>query len=631
MTDGVGSETYQYDILGRETGMTKTISGIAYPLAYSYNTASEVKQITYPSGRTVAQTVDALGRPTQVTSGSTNYVSLVNYNAAAQPTSYQYGNGVQAAFSYNAQMQLQSLAYSNSSGTIVGLTYNYGTGDNGQTQGITDSYDSGRSVNYTYDAWARLKTAQISGDSAYPAWGLSFSYDRYGNRTAQSVTTGSAPANSLSFSTAGGALTNHADTFSYDASGNMLNDGINTLTYDAENHALTSAGSLGSATYTYDGNGLRVEKSGSNGSTIYIFSGAKVVAEYAPGAQPSSPTTEYIYAGAELVASVASGTSTYYHPDQLSNRALTNSTGSVVGQQGHYPFGESWYASGTATKWKFTSYERDPESANDYAMARYDINRLGRFNSPDRLAGSIAAPQSLNRYSYVRNDPVNFVDPLGLYCAWDDGTFDDNPEDGGATQQQCDDEGGTWIDLPGPDVTSITVNGGNDQNDTGLSDLNTLIAGPVGVALETLAALLQIDPKCLQFLNSQNGDAVGTINTVLTNNLYGQEPIVPQANGNGTFTITNAHTGPGNFTNPVAITVNSIGAFYSSSFLGIPLTTDNGNIQGGTPAAQIFIVLHEVGHLTGVLQPDANNSAAGIQNNKNLQKNCAKTIGALSH
>ena len=138
------------------------------------------------------------------------------------------------------------------------------------------------------------------------------------------------------------------------------------------------------------------------------------VAEYAPSAQPSSPTTEYIYAGANLVASITGGTPTYYHPDQLSNRALTNSTGSVVGQQGHYPFGESWYSSGTATKWKFTSYERDPESANDYAMARYDVNRLGRFSSPDPIAGSIANPQTLNRYAYVHNDPVNLVDPLGL-------------------------------------------------------------------------------------------------------------------------------------------------------------------------------------------------------------------------
>ena len=47
-------------------------------------------------------------------------------------------------------------------------------------------------------------------------------------------------------------------------------------------------------------------------------------------------------------------------------------------------------------------------------MFRYHVNRLGRFSSPDPLAGSLANPQSLNRYSYVVSDPVNLTDPLGL-------------------------------------------------------------------------------------------------------------------------------------------------------------------------------------------------------------------------
>jgi len=91
----------------------------------------------------------------------------------------------------------------------------------------------------------------------------------------------------------------------------------------------------------------------------------------------------------------------------------------VAGQQGHYPFGESWYGSGTTSKWKLTSYERDAESGNDYAMARYDVNRLGRFSSPDPVGGSSGDPQSLNRYAYVENDPIDLADPSGL-CPVDD-------------------------------------------------------------------------------------------------------------------------------------------------------------------------------------------------------------------
>jgi RHS repeat-associated protein len=92
----------------------------------------------------------------------------------------------------------------------------------------------------------------------------------------------------------------------------------------------------------------------------------------------------------------------------------------VLGQQGHYPFGEQWYPArptNPATKWQFTSYERDGgtgESGNDYAMMRYHVNRLGRFASPDPLAGWVGDPQSLNQYAYTRNDSLNMVDPLGL-------------------------------------------------------------------------------------------------------------------------------------------------------------------------------------------------------------------------
>ena len=47
-------------------------------------------------------------------------------------------------------------------------------------------------------------------------------------------------------------------------------------------------------------------------------------------------------------------------------------------------------------------------------ILRHDSSRLGRFMQPDPLAGTISNPQSLNRYAYVQNDPINLVDPLGL-------------------------------------------------------------------------------------------------------------------------------------------------------------------------------------------------------------------------
>jgi RHS repeat-associated protein len=96
---------------------------------------------------------------------------------------------------------------------------------------------------------------------------------------------------------------------------------------------------------------------------------------------------------------------------------MTNTSGSIAAQSGHFPFGEYWYETtpGGPQKLKFTSYERDSESGNDYAIFRSYLNRFGRFASPDPYLSSFSEPQRLNRFFYVASDPINQIDPLGLY------------------------------------------------------------------------------------------------------------------------------------------------------------------------------------------------------------------------
>jgi RHS repeat-associated protein len=64
---------------------------------------------------------------------------------------------------------------------------------------------------------------------------------------------------------------------------------------------------------------------------------------------------------------------------------------------------------------QYTSYERDA-NGEDEAMHRRYNRWWSRFSQPDPSYGSmnLADPQSLNRYSDVQNDPVNFVDSTGL-------------------------------------------------------------------------------------------------------------------------------------------------------------------------------------------------------------------------
>lgn len=65
-------------------------------------------------------------------------------------------------------------------------------------------------------------------------------------------------------------------------------------------------------------------------------------------------------------------------------------------------------------RYKFTGFERDSESGLDDTLFRKYAQNLARWLSPDPMAGNILNPQSLNRYSYVLNNPCNLIDPLGL-------------------------------------------------------------------------------------------------------------------------------------------------------------------------------------------------------------------------
>ncbi len=82
----------------------------------------------------------------------------------------------------------------------------------------------------------------------------------------------------------------------------------------------------------------------------------------------------------------------------------------------YYPYGgvEHDYCPNVAQNYKFTGKERDSESGLDNFEAKFDAANLGRFMSPDPMGGHSADPQSLNRYTYVRNNPLKLTDPSGM-------------------------------------------------------------------------------------------------------------------------------------------------------------------------------------------------------------------------
>jgi RHS repeat-associated protein len=114
---------------------------------------------------------------------------------------------------------------------------------------------------------------------------------------------------------------------------------------------------------------------------------------------------------------------TYYHGDQIgSARMISDAHGTAVWEGTFLPYGYEMNASSAENRFKFTGHERDGESGEsglDHTWFRQYASKTGRWMTPD--PGGLAVvdpfnPQSWNRYAYVNNNPLNSVDPLGLYC-----------------------------------------------------------------------------------------------------------------------------------------------------------------------------------------------------------------------
>jgi RHS repeat-associated protein len=431
VTDGAGSESYGYDSLSRVSSKTRVIDSRSYQTQYLYNTANQLTTLIYPSGKRVRTNHDSRGRTSGLDKVDSfgnvlaNYVTSVAYNTASQVTGVNLANGVNETYGYSAdRLQLTSQTAVKGANTLMSLTYNYaasagasGTlttaGNSGQLMSIGGTINSqSRSQSFTYDNVGRLLTA-----TGWSVWNRRFAYDRWGNRTGMwDAVTGGNQLQNIAIALTGGVANNrianvNGVSYTYDASGNCTWDGAHSYAYDGEGRQANVDSGV-TASSAYDSNNWRVKKVAGGLTTHYVWEGAQVIAEY--NGSTGALISEYIFAGSRMVARDQGGVLRYFHQDRLSTRMITDSTGAVVGTEDHLPFGEDAGTTGETEKHRFTSYERDSESGTDQAINRQHQYAKGRFMQGDPIGGSLIYPQTLNRYAYAGNDPINFADPMGL-------------------------------------------------------------------------------------------------------------------------------------------------------------------------------------------------------------------------
>jgi RHS repeat-associated protein len=466
MTDLAGSESWAYDTMGRTVVQSRTTNSITKTTTYTYNLDNSVATLKYPSGRVVIYTPDTAGRPSSVMDNTTSvYYATgtcannvlgngVCYAPQGALALLQNGSSLVSTYIYNDRLQPcwmysttgTALAWSTTlctgtatAGNMLDLKYNFNLGsDNGNPISITNNRVSDRSQTFSYDQLNRIGTAQTtathSGDPT-DCWGQAFGYDSTGNWS--NLLSISGVSSAYTGCTQGGLSVavntkNQITGDTYDAAGNLWvipGTGGATYVFNAENRMTSTSNST--MQYVYDGDGNRVEKTGNK---IYWFVGTEILDETdATGSVTNSSFNEYVFFGASRIARRdSSGNMFYYLADQLgTSRAIaqvpSGQTTATLCYDGDFePFGgEHAYTNTCPQNYKFTGKERDTESGLDEFGARYYSSAMGRFIIPDWAARATAVPyvsfsdpQTLNLYSYVRNNPLSRMDVDG-HCLED--------------------------------------------------------------------------------------------------------------------------------------------------------------------------------------------------------------------
>jgi RHS repeat-associated protein len=202
-----------------------------------------------------------------------------------------------------------------------------------------------------------------------------------------------------------------------------LQPGVAYYLYGLKDMSWTINNTSPTTSFLYDGDGGRVSKTVQLNNSInpitqvtYIGSLFEISEGTVPERGLSRTTTKHIFAGANRICAIEStGNQYFYHSDHLgSSNVITDVSGNQVQLTEFTPYGSTFKNEGSdVTKHKFTGKELDKTTGLYFYGARYYDPSLAHFITPDSIVQAPFDPQSLNRYSYCRNNPLIYTDPTG--------------------------------------------------------------------------------------------------------------------------------------------------------------------------------------------------------------------------
>lgn len=398
MQDSTGTTQYLYDELSRYIQVTTPPTKI---VGYQYDAAGNRTHISYPDGKYVDYGYDDANRLQTVTDWLgkvTNYT----YDDAGRLTSTSFPTFVAQTNTYNEANQLTSIV--DTKGGQIVKSFTYTLDDAGNRTAVQDLI--GNEIDALDDLY-RLTGAQYADGTTQ-----SYVYDDVGNRLTKvqgQNTTNYTYDNADRLTSAGAA------SYTYDNNGNQTSRGADTFTWDYENRMTGAVVNGVTISYQYRGDGLKYSKTiGESSWNFWWDLNLKTPVILQDGAMT------YVYGHGLISQTDASGVQTYFLPNALgSTEGLTDDAGNLTASYKYDVFGALLTGPQQSTEYRFAGQQQDDSLGYYYLRARnYDVD-TGRFISKDPFHGFMRQPGSLNRYSYVQNNPANLIDPTG-YCGFTD-------------------------------------------------------------------------------------------------------------------------------------------------------------------------------------------------------------------
>ncbi|MCL4479607.1 MAG: RHS domain-containing protein [Deltaproteobacteria bacterium] len=401
-------------------GNVLTITTIPTTYTYSYDTLSRLTDSTGDYGLLTYSYDQAGNRLTATTPSNTiNYSYYPGTNKL-----WNYNNPAGSTFLYDAAGYITNE-------TVSGKQFQYDSlGRLTQVSNATGAVIG----QYTYDGMNRRLTKTTGGVTTV------FIYDIYnnligeydastGNTTKEYIYLGSKPLAMITESTSSSTTSSSSRGCGIiDTVRSTINTGCSTTGISLRNTGtMTGMGAIDGFIYLFPLIGIAIIRLSRNAKRRKL----DIIGLLTIGGM----VLLIVMISRQTHAQVTGETIYYYHLDHLGTPIeMTDQNQNVVWQASYDPFGQITISTATVTNnLRFPGMYADSETGLYYNMNRYYYPAIGRYIEPDpilqpmvnaqlntssmfnELLSFLAAnPQQMHEYVYVLNDPLFFVDSLGL-------------------------------------------------------------------------------------------------------------------------------------------------------------------------------------------------------------------------